>query len=573
MSKNNDAITLLEKNFDIAFAAPDGIKKLRELILSLAMQGKLVPQNPSDQPASELLKEIEAEKSRLIKDGKIKASNPFLEIKSDEVPYDLPKGWEWVRLREIANYNGRTNISPEQIEPDTWLLDLEDIEKDTSRIIYRAKYAERESKSTKSTFLKGDVLYGKLRPYLNKVVVADDDGVCTTEIVPIVLFGDIDSHFLKWALKRSAFLDYVNSLMYGVKMPRLGTEQAIASIHPLPPLAEQRRIVTKIDELMARCDELEKLKTERNQKQIIVHKSALNRLLTAKDHSDFKTSWHFITQHFGELYSVKENVAELRKAILQLAVMGKLVPQDNNDQPANELLKEIEKEKNRLVTEKKLKIGQLTSDTKRISENIVIPSSWVWVKGVDLFFITKLAGFEYTEHINLLDDGEVPVIRAQNVKPFRLDLNNLKYIDLKTSKLLERCALTKESLLVTFIGAGIGDVALFDFQERWHLAPNVAKMEPFLDCENKVNLKYIACFLNSPLGRDEIFKHLKSTAQPSISMGTIRDIDYPLPPLVEQHRIVAKIDQLMTLCNELEKQIDAAESKQTNLLNSVMTKI
>jgi len=341
----------------------------------------------------------------------------------------------------------------------------------------------------------------------------------------------------------------------------------------LPPLAEQRRIVAKIDELMARCDELERLKVERDHKQITVHKAALNRLLTAKDHSDFQTSWHFITQHFGELYSVKENLAELRKAILQLAVMGKLVPQDKSDRPASELLKEIEKEKIRLVTEKKLKIGQLTSDTKRISENIIIPSSWVWVKGVDLFFITKLAGFEYTEHINLLDDGEVPVIRAQNVKPFRLDLNNLKYIDLKTSKLLERCALTKESLLVTFIGAGIGDVALFDFQERWHLAPNVAKMEPFLDCENKVNLKYIACFLNSPLGRDEIFKHLKSTAQPSISMGTIRDIDYPLPPLAEQHRIVAKIDRLMTLCDELEKQIDAAESKQTNLLNSLMASI
>jgi len=144
---------------------------------------------------------------------------------------------------------------------------------------------------------------------------------------------------------------------------------------------------------------------------------------------------------------------------------------------------------------------------------------------------------------------------------------------LKTSIILERCALTKAALLVTFIGAGIGDVAIFDFKERWHLAPNVAKMEPFTGCEKKINLKYIAYFLNSPIGRKEIFKHLKSTAQPSLSMGTIRDIDYPLPPLVEQHRIVAKIDQLMALCGNLEKQIDEANSKQTNLLNAVMTNI
>jgi len=270
---------------------------------------------------------------------------------------------------------------------------------------------------------------------------------------------------------------------------------------------------------------------------------------------------------------VKENVAELRKAILQLAVMGKLVPQDPTDEPASELLRAIAAKKQRLVKEKKLKIGQLTNDSKSTNANIAIPSSWSWVKGIDLFFITKLAGFEYTEHIILLDIGEVPVIRAQNVKPFKLNVDNLKYIDLNTSKLLERCSLTKAALLVTFIGAGIGDVALFDFQERWHLAPNVAKMEPFSGCENKVNLKYIAYFLNSSVGRNEIFKHLKSTAQPSISMGTIRDIDYPLPPLPEQHRIVTKIDQLMALCNHLDQQIDAATGKQSALLNAVMAQV
>ena len=280
-----------------------------------------------------------------------------------------------------------------------------------------------------------------------------------------------------------------------------------------------------------------------------------------------------LEKYFDIAFAAPDGVKKLRELILSLAMQGKLVPQDPNDQPASELLKEIEAEKNRLVKEKKLKIGQLTNDTKSINQNIEIPSAWIWVKGVDLFFITKLAGFEYTEYINLLDDGEVPVIRAQNVKPFRLDIDNLKYIDLKTSMLLERCALTKKVLLVTFIGAGIGDVAIFDFKERWHLAPNVAKMEPFIGCENKINLKYIACFLNSPLGRREIFKHLKSTAQPSISMGTIRDIDYPLPPLAEQRRIVAKIDELMARCDELEKLRGDRDRKQIAVHNSTLNRL
>jgi len=343
---------------------------------------------------------------------------------------------------------------------------------------------------------------------------------------------------------------------------------------PLPPLAEQRRIVAKIDQLMVRCDELEKLRETRDRLQIKVHMAACDRLLTAPDTDTFTQSWKFITQHFSELYSTKENVADLRSAILQLAVTGELVSSNlEKEGSASQLLEFILTQQQQLILKKELKKGQLTKDSKSINQDVKIPSSWIWAKGIDLFFITKLAGFEYTKHIRLQDSGQVPVIRAQNVKPFQLDVQNLKYIDIETSDLLQRCALTKPALLVTFIGAGIGDVALFSFEKRWHLAPNVAKMEPFVGCEDKLDLRYFVFFLNSPLGRREIFKHMKSTAQPSISMGTIRDIDYPLPPLAEQRRIIEKIDQLMTLCNTLEQQIDATTQTQTALLNAVTAKL
>jgi len=247
----------IQHHFGELYTVKENVAELRKTILSLAVMGRLVPQDPNDPPASELLKEIEAEKQRMVKAGKIKKPKPLPPIKREDVPYELPQGWEWVRLGAITEYNGRKNISGDEITPDTWLLDLEDIEKGTSRILNRVKFSERQSKSTKSTFQKGDVLYGKLRPYLDKVVVADSDGVCTTEIVPIVPLNGIHSEFLRWLLKRPAFLAHVNSLMYGVKMPRLGTDDAVTSIHPLPPLPEQHRIVARIDQLMVLCDTLD----------------------------------------------------------------------------------------------------------------------------------------------------------------------------------------------------------------------------------------------------------------------------------------------------------------------------
>jgi type I restriction enzyme S subunit len=272
----------------------------------------------------------------------------------------------------------------------------------------------------------------------------------------------------------------------------------------------------------------------------------------------------------GELTHQLDVVKQLRQAFLREAMQGKLVPQDENDEPASALLEKIKAEKERLVKEKKLKRGKASSQTVSKVNEWSIPRTWVTAKTDDIFFVTKLAGFEYTKHINLKETGEIPVIRAQNVRPFIIDKTNLLFIDEEISLLLDRCALTKESLLVTFIGAGIGDVARFCESERWHLAPNVAKLEPFEGCEAFYNLKYLNYFLSSPDGREEIFKHVKATAQPSLSMGTIRDIDVPLPPLPEQQRIVAKLDELMTYCDELEVSIKASQQQNELLLQQVL---
>lgn len=247
----------------------------------------------------------------------------------------------------------------------------------------------------------------------------------------------------------------------------------------------------------------------------------------------------------------------LRQEILDLAIHGKLVPQDPNDEPASVLLERIKAEKERLIKEGKIKRSKKSaksSDTPHY-ENVPfeVPSSWVWTNIEELFFVTKLAGFEYTDCLTkdtISSNNEVPIVRAQNVRMGYFVENTNEAISEALSQQLERSALTKKCLLMTFIGAGIGDTCIFPALKRCHLAPNVAKIEPY---SNKIDLKYALYYLMSDLGQLGVRGISKSTAQPSLSMATIRSLEIALPPLAEQHRIVAEIEKLFELIDQIEQ--------------------
>ncbi len=235
----------------------DLVKQLRQSFLREAMQGKLVKSTNTKETGQQLLKKIKAEKAQLIAEKKIKKEKPLQPITEDESPFEIPENWVWCRLGEVCNYGSSPKAEPKDINDNTWVLDLEDIEKETSVLLNRIRFKEKKSLSTKSRFKKGDVLYSKLRPYLDKVIVADEDGVCTTEILPLKLYGDLNPFFIKNTLKRSDFVTYVNSVTKGMKMPRLGTYDGQMALIPLPPLHEQEQIVAKLEELMGFCDGLE----------------------------------------------------------------------------------------------------------------------------------------------------------------------------------------------------------------------------------------------------------------------------------------------------------------------------
>jgi type I restriction enzyme S subunit len=273
----------------------------------------------------------------------------------------------------------------------------------------------------------------------------------------------------------------------------------------------------------------------------------------------------------SELTHQLDLIKQLRQSFLREAMQGKLVKSTNANEIGQQLLTKIKAEKAQLIKTKKLKVGLASSQSINLVDDYVIPNNWTWCKADEIFFITKLAGFEYSKNIRLMPSGEIPVIRAQNVRPLEIKKTNLLYIDRETSLLLDRCALTKKCLLVTFIGAGIGDVSTFNETERWHLAPNVAKMEPFIGCENLLNVKFINFFLMSDIGQIELFKHVKATAQPSLSMGTLRDIDIPLPSTLEQDQIVVKLEELMAFCDGLEQSIKESQGYNEMLLQQVLT--
>ena len=242
--------------------------RLYKSILQEAIQGKLVPQIESEGTAEELLEEIRAEKKRLVNEGKLKKSalanesrifrgedNKYYEQIGartididDQIPFDIPDSWRWIRLGHIIDFSSNNSSKAENIPSDAWILNLEDIEKNTGNLLRRKIMSEINAKSDKHYFSVGNILYSKLRPYLNKVLIADRDGYCTSEIL-VFDFGRINAEFALTYLRSPFFVEYAMSDAYGVKMPRLGSKQGNNALMPIPPLPEQKRIVDHVKQL------------------------------------------------------------------------------------------------------------------------------------------------------------------------------------------------------------------------------------------------------------------------------------------------------------------------------------
>lgn len=559
---NKHTAELLEKHFDTAFAAPDGIKKLRELILTLAMQGKLVPQDPNEQPASDLLQEIEAEKQRLVKEGQIKKPKPLPPVAEEEKPYALPQGWEWVRLRDICHDWG-------QRVPNSRFtyIDVSAIDNKSGRIAEAQIIGASDAPSRARKIVHpGDVVYSTVRPYLLNVAIIEreyePEPIASTAFAVLHSYNGVLNRFVFRYLRSPIFISYVERTQKGVAYPAINDGDFFSGLFPLPPSDEQHRIVAKIDELMTRCDELEKLRTAQQGARLTVHAAAIKQLLNIAEPGQQQRAQTFLAEHFGELYTVKENVAELRKAILQLAVMGKLVPQNPDDQPARELLKEIEAEKQRLVKEGKIKKPKPLPLVAEEEKPYALPKGWEWARLGEIG-VWKSGSTPNRSNLAFYN-GNIPWVKSGEVKQGRIRQTEEKI----TQIALDKCPLHVNavgSVLVAMYGANIGEVGILEIEAATNQAVCACKTYASFD---EGYLVYLITSL-----KPHFLRQGAGAAQPNISREKIIETVFPLPPLKTQHRIVVRIDQLMALCGTLDQQIDSATTKQAELLGAVIAQV
>ena len=484
-------------------------QELKSSILQLAVQGKLVEQRTEEGTAEELYRQIQEEKQRLIKESKIKKEKPLPEITEDEIPFDIPESWKWVRLGSVSTYSHRKEkIISENITPEMWLLDLEDIEKETGRIIQKSSIKNRKVNGDKIVFNKGQILYSKLRPYLKKVLVAPENGVCTPEIVPFSV-SNCDPQYFVFVLT-SPYVDFViNSVTYGVKMPRVGTETMTGLLVPLPPLAEQKRIVAKIEELLPYVDRYEK---------------AWSRL------EDFN----------------KRFPADMQKSVLQMAIQGKLVEQRPEEGTAEELYTQIQAEKRRLIKEgiikKEKPLPEITEDKIPFD----IPKSWKWVHLSDISLMigdidhkmpaTVVEGIPYISPLNFTKNNGIDYESAKNVS-----FEDYEHLS-------KKCSPSLHDIIFPRYGT-IGETRIIETDRPILVSYScctIKNMEAVF-----MSYKYVFYVLNSVLTKSEIKKYINKTTQPNVGLKSIKQFMFPLPPLAEQKRIVQKLKEILPLCEKL----------------------
>lgn len=369
--------------FDVIAEAPGGIERLRELVLQLAVRGKLVPQDGGEEPASVLLDRIADEKFRLFREGKLRMPKPLSPISTEETPFDVPDQWEWVRLGDITNsrlgkmLDKSKNKGPyrrylRNANVQWFRFDLSDV------LELRLEDTELEEYSVKENDL---IVCEGGEPGRAAVCGLDVDGMVFQKALHRVRpWCGISTGYLAYLLRCDTWSQRINTLFTGATIKHLTGKALATHTVPLPPLSEQYRIVAKVNELMGVIDRLEAARRRREDCRTTARDSALAALRNASTSEDVETAWTRIAERMDDLFTVPADLATLREAVLQLAVRGRLVSQDTDEEPASQLLEAVIEEKANLVKEKKVR--RRKPDGPLMSDEIPfeIPQSWVWAR-------------------------------------------------------------------------------------------------------------------------------------------------------------------------------------------------
>ena len=539
--------------------APDTVPRLRRFVLDLAVRGKLVDQDPNEEPAAELLKRIAKEKARLVKARESRREKSLPEIESDDVPYEIPYGWEWTRIREITSSRGQTVPDCNFTYIDVTAINKEIGCIEGAKVISASEAPSRARKIVR----KGDVLYSCVRPYLLNIAIVE------REISPVPIastaFAVLNGFELvlpryQWIVLRSpVMVTSVEEKMRGQAYPAINDSDFALLLFPLPPLAEQHRIVAKVDELMALCDRLEVARIEREAMRDRLSASSLARLdAPDPDPMVFRNHAAFALEHLTPLTTRRDQIKALRQTILNLAVRGKLVDQDPNEEPAAELLKRIAKEKARLVKARESRREKSLPEIESDDVPYEIPYGWEWTR---IREITSSRG-------QTVPDCNFTYIDVTAINKEIGCIEGAKVISASEAPSRARKIVRKGDVLYSCVRPYLLNIAIVE--REISPVPIASTAFAVLNGFELVLPRYQWIVLRSPVMVTSVEEKMRGQAYPAINDSDFALLLFPLPPLAEQHRIVAKVDELMALCDRLEASLTTGDDTRCRLLGALL---
>lgn len=552
-----------------------GIKKLRELILELAVRGKLVPQDPSDEPASVLLERIAAEKAQLVKEGKIKKPKALPEIGGQDKPFELPEGWEWACIGYVGNiFNGNSVNAKVKEEKYTCITEgypfiaTKDVGYGFDKLDYENGVTIPFDEANFKVAHKNAVLICAEGGSAGKKCGITDQDICFgNKLFAIELFSNFEPKLLLATYLTPTFFSNFSAVMTGI-IGGISVNKFSELLIPISPLAEQHRIVAKVDELMALCDQLEL----RSESQLAAHQTLVETLLTtltdSADADELSQNWARLSTHFDTLFTTEASIDALKQTILQLAVMGKLVPQDPSDEPASALLERIAAEKARLVKEKKIKKEKPLPEISENEKPFELPQGWAWSRISESSLFCEYGSSEKT--VSELSDG-VPVLKMGDIQEGNIVLGCHQVVSPKIDD-LPNLYLKKGDVLYNRTNSAelVGKTGMFDGDDdTYTFASYLIRIRCSI---HNIRPEYLTLCMNSPLFRKtQIEPHIKQQCGQANVNGTLmKSMLVSIPPYHEQVLILQKIHELMTLCDQLKSRLQTSQQTQLALAESLV---
>lgn len=517
--------------FEEIAEAPEGVARLRELVLELAVRGRLVPHDPDDEPASVLLERIAAEKARLVAGKRTRERRALPPASGNAAPFELPNGWEWSRFTGVAS------IASNLVKPDRHQEVIHvapnNIEKGTGRLLDCRTVGEDGVKSSKHKFLAGQILYSKIRPNLSKVVCVDFEGLCSADMYPIDPW--VDRGYLHLQMLSQTFLAQVVSDDNRLAMPKVNKEQLGAVLISVPPLTEQKRIVDRVDELMGLLDKLEAARNTREATRTALRDAALAALQNADTPEKVEVAWNRIAERIHDLFTDPADIPPLRQTVLQLAVRGRLVPQDPDDEPVSANL-----------------LGREVVD----DPPFYLPSNWAWVTAQDVRRDGTTITYGILKPVWVADG--VPTVRVTEMKTGTIDAETLPQCDPDRAAKFTKTSLLPGDLLISKDGT-IGKTAFVPPElEGGNITQHVLRFS----VGKHVDRRFVRLVIDSPICQQWMAGETKGVALKGVNVRDFRRMPLPLPPLQEQQRIVARVDELMGFVDKLEERLGGMRAVQ-----------